>query len=442
MIRKMLCALVCALLLPLFPALAQEAELPPVFRLLDVQEDGSESLMGSAVLFGDSETLLTTVWALGHSGEIRVIGPDGTYSLTSAVTPLEESELALLTLDRPCEAAQPLQLFSSGTAADMALVLGITRDGQLYSAPQEKAPSARYGDKDAGLVAASSALAPGAVVLDEAGMLSGLVVAAWGEKPGHFAALTRNAIAQEFVAAGLVARAQDNWLDAISLQYEAGFLTVDWSQEASITQDSQMHVYLIDEQNHFYSWYLTDGVNGSIDLPVAPGRRYGVWVQHSQTDERDWDSAPMAPSGRIAIPEAQPLTAHHFRSLSCVLASHPADQTPEVSTVLPAMEEITAQTLADESLRLYLQATDSYEVAEEIEAPLLIALVAPDGQCFSLISGYIYMPELNTGDHWNAEVTELVRCVPQMCGDYLPGEYTLSYYIGGELAGTAAFTLE
>ena len=443
MIRKILCALLClSLLLGLMPAMAEEPGSIPLFRLMDVAEDGSERLMGTAVLFSDSETLLTTIWAMQFGGTVKAVGPDGDYSLAGAVRLTEESELVLLTLDRPCEAAEPMQLLSSGTAADAALVLGCTRDGAVSSAPQSDVKPARYGELDACLVSASAALAPGAVVLDENGMLSGMVVAAWGERPGAFAALTRNALARDFISLREAAEAADNWLDSPALTYLDGLLTIDWSAEVQTTEDSQTHVYLIDEGNYFYSWYLVSGAESSLDLPVVPGRSYGVWVQHSQSEERDWDSAPMSPSARIAIPQAQPLTDFGFQSLACYLASAPAEETPDPAALLPEMAEITPAALTDESIRLYLQVTDAYQVAEEMETALTIAFTTPDGQCFSLLSGYIYMPSLNGNDCWNADVTDLLRGPMEMASGFVPGEYSLAYYIGGELAGEMRFVIE
>lgn len=443
MIRKILCALLSlSLLLGLMPAMAEEDVNSPLFRLMDVAEDGSERLMGTAVLFSDNETLLTTVWAMQFSGTIKVVGPDGDYSLTGAVMLREESELVILTLDRPCEAAEPMQLLASGTTEDMALVLGCTRDGALYSAAQNSVKPARYGTLDACLVSAPASLAPGAVVLDASGRLSGMVVAAWGEKPGYFAALTRQAMAQDFISVQQAAQAADNWLDHPALTYAEGLLTIDWSAEVQTTEDSQMHVYLIDEGNHFYSWYLVSGAESTLEIPVTPGRSYGLWLQHSESEDRDWDSAPMSPSARIAIPQAQPLTDYGFQSQLCYLASAPAEETPDPAALLPQMAEISPATLTDESLRLYLQVTDTYQVAEEMETALTIALTTPDGQCFSLLSGYIYMPSLNDGDCWHAEVTDILRGPMEMGSGYVPGEYSLAYYIGGEYAGGTAFVIE
>lgn len=443
MLRKILCALLCAaLMLSLLPAQAEENALPPLFRLMDVAEDGSERLMGTAVLFSDSETLLTPLWSMQFSGTVKAVGPDGDYSLLGAVRLTEESDLALLTLDRPCEAAEPLQLLASGTAADAALVLGCTWDGGLCTVAQSEVKPALYGTQDACLVSAPAGLAPGAVVLDANGMLSGMVVASWGEKPGYYAALTRQAMAQDFIALSQTAQAADNWLDAPALSYDEGILTVDWSAEVQTDEDSQMHVYLIDQGNHFYSWYLVSGAEDSLELPVTPGRSYGLWIQHSQSKDREWDSAPMSPSARISIPEAQPLTAHQFQNQLCYLASVPAEETPDGAALLPALEPITAQALTDESHRLYLQVTDTYQVTEEMETALVIALTTPDGQCFSLLSGYIYMPSLNEGDCWNADVTDLIRGISEMGGGFIPGEYSLAYYIGGEYAGGTAFVIE
>lgn len=442
MLRKMLSLLLLsALLLSLLPARAEDAP-PALFRLIDVSEDGSERLMGTAVLFSDHETLLTTVWAMPFGGTVKAVGPDGDYALASAVRLTEESEMVLLTLERPCEAAEPMQLLTSGSAADAALVVGCTLDGAVRSIPQSDVKPARYGALDACLISAPAALAPGALVLDAQGMLSGLVVAAWGEKPGYYAALTRPAMAQDFITLTQAAMAADNWLDAPQITYDQGVLTVDWSAEVQTEESSRMHVYLIDQDNHFYSWYLISGAQDSVELPVTPGRSYGLWLQHSQSEEREWDAAPMAPAARITIPPAQPLTAHGFQSQLCYLAFAPAGDNPDGAALLPPLEPISAQTLTDESLRLYLQVTDTYQVDEELETALVIALTTPDGQCFSLLSGYIYMPSLCDGDCWNAEVTDLIRGAMGMGAGPLSGEYTLTYYIGGDFAGQTAFTLE
>ena len=54
------------------------------------------------------------------------------------------------------------------------------------------------------------------------------------------------------------------------------------------------------------------------------------------------------------------------------------------------------------------------------------------------------MPEIQQEDIWNAEVTTLFRQYQTYngSGSFAPGEYTLSYLIGGQWAGRIAFTLE
>ncbi|MGN0764836.1 MAG: hypothetical protein ACI4MK_15685 [Aristaeellaceae bacterium] len=123
------------------------------------------------------------------------------------------------------------------------------------------------------------------------------------------------------------------------------------------------------------------------------------------------------------------------------LTSVPVDQEYGDTEQIPPLGDFTAAGLAAEGFCCYLQAVDVYEVAEEQTTTLVIALQAPDGSVYTELAGYIFMPDLDGSDTWHADITELVRDCINYCGS-LPGEYTLAYYLDGQLAAPFTFTLE
>jgi hypothetical protein len=79
-------------------------------------------------------------------------------------------------------------------------------------------------------------------------------------------------------------------------------------------------------------------------------------------------------------------------------------------------------------------------VTEELYADLVCVLYAPDGSCYSTLSGFVFAPEYMPEDTWHMDVTELFDECSQSAGE-LSGTYSLAYYLDGQLASEITFDI-
>lgn len=444
MLRRILSvALLLCLLTGLTPARAEDAPETAVFLLVDRTPEGDVPL-GSAVLFVDDTTLLTTVWALMAKTEMLAIGPGGEYAVLGAMSPSEESELALLNLDRACTQAEPAQLYSTGGSEAMRRVIGYTASGMRCEAAVKGAQTVHYAGADAALLTVPAKLLPGGVLVDEEGMFAGLVAAAWGEGENRYAALSREALGQDFVAGGMAALS-DVWTpEPMSVDYQDGCLLLRWpGYDYPEREDEVCTVYYADVKNTYYSGFSVKDGAMELELPVLPGRTYSIWLDVKTPEGEELLSKPRRLAVEYTVPEAT-FADYGFRSVSVELACLDKAQTPETTDVLTAMESLTAQTLDQPQMKYYLQVHDTYEVTGEISMDMVIALRTPEDYAFSMISGYVFAPEYGQSDRWNADVTQLLDGYLEYNGTgmFAPGAYTLSYWFNGRKAGEMTFTLE
>ena len=127
--------------------------------------------------------------------------------------------------------------------------------------------------------------------------------------------------------------------------------------------------------------------------------------------------------------------------MSIYLGAAPVDDQVDAAEEVPPLETFTPESLTDENLRYYLQVRSTYQVEAQEELPLVIALTAPDGSQYLDQGGFILAPELNEGDIWNAEITQILSSCMEFTGG-AAGEYSLAYYLGGQLASEFLFVIE
>lgn len=444
--RKLLALLICLMLVPLLPAAAESAS-GALFRLTLVDGSGGETQLGSAVLALDAQLLFTGA-VIDDPAQVRAYAPDGSvHALQYAID--GDSGITLLVLDE--ETRLPVPDLSMTEPARSRLV-GLTRNGLTYDKPAASVSKAVYGGRDASLVSAKERLLPGAVLMDSAGNLVGITVADWGEGEARYVALTGYALIDALMAA-LIAEPEQtgdsrvdgrtSWLMDAALRYEDGALTVDWSgcEIEGLNDQSEITVYVECPVNHYYVYYTAPASDAMMAVDVVPGYEYNIWVNHAYGTQDEDRMAQYAQN--VRIPEAGAFTDYGFTDV-CYLAWAPADETPDASEKLPALEPVTAETLGDSDRRLFLQVTNTYAVEEELETSLVIVLQTPEGYVFHQLNGYIFMPEIQTEDVWNADVTQLFMRYLRYNDtlSFAPGEYALSYLIGGQWAGRFTFTLE
>ena len=290
----------------------------------------------------------------------------------------------------------------------------------------------------------SAGMLPGALLFNSQGQLAGLTMASYGEGLNRYVAYPADVLqarlSGEGPAEATVAEGQVRWLSGMEVTAERGELTVRWDH---LQEPEGGAVYLIwqDAGNDYVSYGTVDWAEGYAIIACVPGRSYGVWMAASDGDAPTgdmlrWDRAVM-----VRAEETQPFTDYGFHDEIMYLTSVPEDQEYGDTEQIPPLGDFTVAGLAAEGLCCYLQAVDAYEVTETQTATLIIALQAPDGSVYTELAGYIFMPDLNGNDTWHADITELVRECIGYCGS-LPGEYTLSYYLDGQLAASFTFTLE
>lgn len=435
--RKLLALLMCLVLLPLLPAMAEESAAVPLFRLVATDEGGQEVTLGSGLLFLSRDMLLTAAAA----DAVKAYGPDGAAYGIVEVTGFADG-LNILVLDREAEGYYPSTL-SYLTGLD-GYVVGVTRDGQPYLAPAVSGTRALYDGREAALVSATEPLLPGAMMIDAWGDVMGAAVASWGEGENRYVLLTGKELTASLMDARLPETPDGTaWLMDAELSYADGLLTVDWSGCELDGQDgdSVITVFVQGDTNPYYMYYIIPASEGQVRVDVAPGYSYNVWVSHTHGElDANLSWYNILP---VDIPEAEQLVDYGFTD-ECWLAWSPVGEEPDMAERLPELQPITAETLSDSARALYLQVVNTYAVEEEIETSLTLMLETPEGYVFHTLNGYIFMPELQTEDVWSADVSGLFTSYLTYSerGVFAPGPYTLSYLIGGQWGGRVTFTLE
>lgn len=440
--KRLLAALVSVLLvLACLPALA--AQVPDgVFRLICRDAQGKDTLLGTAVLVEDT-TLLTAAGIVQCEGQLIALGADGEYPVLASVIPPTLKSAALLGLmEAPPAAVVPL-----AQSAQTVYWAAVREDGTLDSAQVKHASATTFSDQECLLYTAEAGLLPGGVLLSESGELLGLTLGAYAEGVDRYVALAGAEIGTILPGTGnTVSVSSASWLHGFTLSAADGWLHVDWKDcGVSLTEGEQLTVIVYDTANAFVDCLTPqDGVT-DIHQPVVPGRTYEVCIQRS-TGELDlsagWDDSDLQ---RISIPDARPFDLYSMCNEELYLGSVPAGQAGEAQyQKVEPLPALTAPALSSGEQAVFLQAVSTYTVQEEVSSLLVAALLTPDGQCFSLDGGFLFMPELCGGDVWNIDVTELFEGYLRFSGSSAmdPGEYRLCFYLDGALAGELTWILE
>lgn len=444
MMMKKILAFLCLLCLLAGAMPAGAEELSPVYVLMSITPAGEQTPLGTAVLLGDSSTLVTTQWAAMAPSGLYAVGSGGTLAIARVSVPASGSDLVTLTLREPSP-AQPVQL---GEADDALTCLGLRRgETEPDSCSADMLTLAVYEQSACMLYTGLEGMLPGALLFNGQGQLVGLTMAAYGEGLNRYVAYPADVLQARLSGEGPADSApvqeQVRWLTGFEAAAERGEMTVRWDHLDAPEQPEGSAVYLLwqDMGNDFISYGTVDWAEGYATFACVPGRSYWVWLQQSLTGEVDVSALSADNAAAVDVAPAEPFTGYGFHDEIMYLTSVPVDQEYGDTEQIPPLGDFTVAGLAAEGFCCYLQAVDVYEVAEEQTATLVIALQAPDGSVYTELAGYIFMPDLNGSDTWHADITEMVQDCINYCGS-LPGEYTLSYYLDGQLAASFTFTLE
>lgn len=441
MIRKLLAAALCLLLA--CACLSALADTLPVYCLYQ-----DEAPVGAAVLLGDGQTLLT---ALDAARVTDYAVQDDSRHVPGGMT--TDGYAALLHLDEVMSAAPAL--LSPGADDANLVCAGFDTAGQPVLEQPYLITPYRFNGHAAVVFSLSKSVLPGAVLLDSQNAVAGLVVAAYGEGVNRYVAYTNEGlyfammgmdgspVSGSLVAAPAVSATV--WLEQPTLTMEDSVLTVDWSACAvsDLSDDSMFTVFMQDIGNPFYTYRTVTADVTSCQFSAAPGRIYAVWVRHdhgtavlSELPEQD-DYTFFGPV---------PVTAfarYDYADESIWLSTVPAGEVVGDTALLPTAIALTADDL-DGSHDIYLQVVSRYQVDEQSDCNLYISVVDPSGMEVGLLGGFIFAPEYMDHDVWHAPVSDLFEVLRSYRSDgrLVPGEYTISYYLYGEMANSFSFTLE
>ncbi len=424
---KRILSLLLALMLPMCgAALAEENVYDLIenatYRIVVRTENGDETL-GSGILFSDRKLLLTSAACMAE-GDLYAIGTDGEYAIVGA-EPVDASGAALLEL-ASAATATPLHL-ASENAAGMAALFGTAKDGEMIVAPLNHVRSTLFRGQSAMVLSSSDGLLPGSFLTDEKGSLIGLCIAQQSEGLGEYIALDANGLyraltRQQFAEAFLPAKAV----------WQEGLLTISWTDEER--EDGVYIITVSGDDNQYYTFFEAAPDERSIELTVPPEHRYDFQVQWA----KDAASAVEPVWGAMSecyIPGAA-FTRYGFTQ-ECSFVTRTG-----VSKPLNHIEQINRSLLMDTSTIKSLYVQSAYDVAEAVELPMTIELLAPDGQFYFESAVHTLSPDKETEDAFLLPLDDLLAdCAEFSGGGLKTGPYRLRYSIAGAVGGEYAFTL-
>ena len=407
-----------------------------VWRRMDGTPDEP---IGTAVLLLNNQTLLSSAAALarantavdlaGRQYALSDLRTDGVISLAAASEAI---------------AADPLRLAPRFDLNNL-YCLGVSPTGEFQQSDVTRPAVLLYRGHAAIVFSAAEDMIPGAILIDDDGGLCGLVVASYGEGQGRYVAYTNEGL--YFALLSLEEHADlsegdgddnpEGWLSGVTMNWEAGTLTVDWSDAIAAGEadaDSRFLVYMKDLGNDYYRYTTTEPGATSCTFYAIPGRTYAACVRVSAADDDDVFFSRTHCAVCAPIP-VEPFTLYDFTNDTICVSVVPS------KTFVDETDELTAP---DAIMDLYLQVASHYSTIEVTDHPLFLALITPDDQCFTSFSGYTFVPELMSHDAWHAPINDLFADYLTFgrTGTLIPGTYTVAFYIDGLLADQTSFTLE
>lgn len=426
-----MCKRILSLLVILMLLCAPAAPAGTVFKTINdalytivCRTEEGDQVLGSGVLFLENTWVLTaeSCW---REGALYALGADGEHAVTG-MEKAEDSGAVLLHLATP-SAAQPLTL-SAYEAETLPYVFGADVQGKSIAAPLYQMRYGAWRGQEIVVLSAEEGLLPGAVAVDEQGAVIALVMSQQAEGLGEYVALSPD---------NLYNALTDGPYIPLTVTWLQGLLKLTWEDE--VRGKGGYVVTLIGDANNYYTSYDVFHEERNVALSIPPGHSYSLQLHYSASGREeaqiDWTCLTT-----YTIPDL-PLNRYAYTQESCLVSGLPGETITEAR---PAMTVFTADTLLAKDQAVYLQVVNTYDVAEEINAPATVELIAPDGQFFfrgELV--FNFNPAQKTGEMSWLDVTDLFLSCAQFSGGTLPqGEYTLRQAIGGYAAGEYTFMVE
>ena len=426
-----------------------------VWALYAQATDGSDYLLGTAIPCG--EGMLLSVDGIVLDGMALHAENRGTTARITHAAGLDSG--ALILYADGVTGALPA---ASAETGDTVYVTAAREDG-VVSAKGEIAATVTWRGQTCPLLHCTAELSFGAPVTDAQGGLIGLVGAVWGEGRNNYVLLP----AQQVIAqlqdgfdegsaviydgvndafGGITSQEETGdparWVGNFTVTAEGSHITVDWSGTTHIAPEgTQYYVLFMDMMNPFYS-YMTpeNGSDTSLSFYAAPERTYAVWLQCCA--EGDVSSDVDVKTMKVVNTDpAVPFADYNYLDRELYLGTVPAGS-PENSVKADRLETISVDAIMDDATDFVLQAVSTYEVTEEITMTMQTVVTTPEDYAFILDSAYIFMPEIQQEDVWNASLEDLFASYERFAGFITKGDYSIAYYFDGQLVGSLTFTIE
>ena len=427
---------------------------------LVVQHDDEVQVVGMAVLVQakDGETWLapTSVIQTTDSGkpvkDTYLMTEDGLVAMVLTALPYGNSGISALNCYGQLEPVAAPMATNLGDPESQAIV-GYLDDGTLISSGAYNIANCPLEGGLSGMtLTAMEGLMPGSATYDRDGRLTGMVLASLGEGEGRYLAIgapALNALLSGWTTPVSAPEAEEEQTtkaeDLLTYEFDGGYLTITPEGISTPTEQS-MAVYYMDSGNAYYTWLTEEAGAKEIDftLPAVPGRVMMIWFAYGSDTHGDKEFGELLMTQEpliIETPAAMPIDRYEYWQ-ECYLSVVPLAKVVGVSERLEPTVGLTSEMLTDSSHKLYFQVNSHYVITENSEESLLVCLYTPDDSCLTDIAGFYWGLEYMEKDEWHMDVTELFTYYAEINDGILPeGIYTLTYYIGSDLAGSYSFTL-
>ena len=361
-----------------------------------------------------------------------------------AVIPDSTGLMAMVLFDPgkilPLRAAWPLMPLGDSVQADSCAVRSGNADGGRTDCSVLSAASLEWHGSRCLLLQLEGKVRPGDIVLNARGEAAGLVVAEYAEGRNRVLALPAEQIARGLLEASALLSGLSSLADppeGLRVTAEKNTVTIDWTDAVLPEKAEGEEIYLVvaDTGNDYLNYYPAETDTRVMRMILTPGRVYiAGFLASAESPSRLPERFEMT-----AVPYAQKLTAYDFRPTLTAVAEMP-EEAKDGQAPVP-VTEVTEELLR--SGRAYFYSASAYQVEERIDnLSLLITLTDPEENNYRYESSWMYDPAYMADDVWYLPLAETGLTGSLDRNGYPRGEYTLAYYVDGELADTVTFELK
>lgn len=437
---KKLAALTAALILLLTAACAQGASTPDLYDIYD-RTGGGMKWTGNAVPFMEGVAFASPSVVPDDSTELVIW--DGKAYRDVSLGLLTAGKTVLVVLfetdgDSPGIPEYTLVDADSTLKAENMLVRsGDWMQSRINRAVLDAAALA-WQELDCFLLTLSGDTEIGAPLITAEGKLAGIVIAEYAEGEHRYIALSAQGLSDCVMEAAAMLSMPEEGTGPEGYTVtvtEGNLVSFDWSQ-AVLPQagEGETLYHVVQDVNNDYLTYVpvTPEYDGTAMI-LTPGRTYasGIGLFKGMPD-RVPENAVMT-----VMAPAEPMTDYGFKSNVFTVAElRERGQMPKPVT------EVTEELLRSGKACILSSSTYTYPGDKEEQRTLLITLEMPNGNSYSYPSNWLFMPNLQGADEWYVTLEESgLTSMMEETGYYPMGNYTVTMYIGGQLADSFTFTL-